>query len=385
MTESTISSDTVTTPKALHQKAMDAADRADAYRRAGDPDAARQAYREALDAEWLAADRSKAQPSIAILYRSAAWLALEADEPRIAERLACTALAREDTAPGFAEELRAVAEEARARIVGRLPPPGVTSSVRIHIGGPDVQYGSISSALLHPRTDAVQALLVRTEERRRRTPFRRAGPPQRAVVRDLHLRVRTRPGSMVVDVETGGDQQQIWDANAQLCRDVVQGIALVYGQRLIELEQLIPDQLYRENFIALARVLCPDGGRLSTVDVVANTPTAPPVVVQLRPTPRRVSGNRTDGVGPARSAGDGPLVGVLGEATSLRGNQISLKLDGNDQVRRVHVPEAMLNDIVQPYFGKRVRVVVEKLPQKKGEWLTRIEEALGEDDPAEDG
>ncbi len=40
------------------------------------------------------------------------------------------------------------------------------------------------------------------------------------------------------------------------------------------------------------------------------------------------------------------------------------------------LPEAMLNDIFQPHFGKRVRDVVETLPQKKGGWLTKSDEAL---------
>lgn len=377
--------DAAATPKALHARAMEAADRADALRRAGDPEAARRAYMEAAEAERSAAERSKSQPSIAILHRSAAWLALEAEEPRLAERLACAALAREDTAPGFAEELRAVAEEARARIVGRLPPPGAASSVRIHLDGPEVQYGSIATALLHPRTDAVQTMLVRTAERRRRASFRRSGPPPRAILRALNLRTRARPGSMVVDVETGGDQQTMWDDNAELVREVVRGIALVHEDRLIELEQAIPDPLYRDNFIALARQLNPDGERLHTVDVVANTPTAPPVVVRLRPAARRPSGARGEGSGPGRAPGIGPLVGVLGEATSLRGNQISLVLDGSGRVRKVYVPEAMLNDVVQPYFGKRVRVLVEKLPKVKGEWLSTIEEAFGDEDGAEGG
>ncbi len=369
--------------KVLHRQAMEAADRADALRRAGEMDEARAAFEEAYRLESEAAKRSKTQPSIAILHRSAAWLALEAEEPRIAEMLACAALAREDTAPGFAEQLRAVAEEARVRMVARLPPPGVASNITMHLDGPGIGNGTIHSAILHPRTEALQNMLIRTKERQRKLGFRRNGPPQRAVVRDLNLRLRHRPGSVVLVIETGGDQAQIWDDNADTVKEVVTGIELAHGGRFVELERLIPDQMYRDNFIALARVLEPDGTQLCSVDVTANVLRADPLVVRLRPDTQadRNGGRGKDSGG--RDPKPTEIIGVLNEASNLKGNRIAITIEGSGGVRRIKVAEALLNDIVRPYYGRRVRVTVEKRAKQKGEWLQTITEVNSQDESTE--
>lgn len=104
----------------LHDRAMELADAGDAARRSGEYDAARELFRNALQLERDAAEFESTEPSRSILFRSAAWLALEAEEPQEAERLAACGLATRDVPDRLRSELRAVAEEARMRIVHTL-------------------------------------------------------------------------------------------------------------------------------------------------------------------------------------------------------------------------------------------------------------------------
>ena len=103
----------------LHDKAMECVDFAMSARRRGDEEESRRLYREAfaLENEGIAAleERERLEPWFSVLHRSAAWLALNGDLPREAERIAAKALAQ-DPHPAVADELRDVLEQAIARL-----------------------------------------------------------------------------------------------------------------------------------------------------------------------------------------------------------------------------------------------------------------------------
>ena len=71
----------------------------------------------ALDLELKALDEitEPVEPTYSILHRSAGWLALDCNKPRLAEQLACKALAG-DPYPKIAEELRDLLAETYARM-----------------------------------------------------------------------------------------------------------------------------------------------------------------------------------------------------------------------------------------------------------------------------
>jgi hypothetical protein len=87
-------------------------------RRQGDGEAARAAFRRALDCEAEAADLIepdiRREPTRSVLHRSAATLALQCEDWQRAEDLAVTAL-RGDPPEEIAQELREVLEQAQAR------------------------------------------------------------------------------------------------------------------------------------------------------------------------------------------------------------------------------------------------------------------------------
>ncbi len=102
----------------LHRLAMQAADEAFLLRRQGDGEAAREAFRRALDCEaeaaCLLAPDTEREPTRSVLHRSAATLALHCEDWQTAEDLAATAL-RGDPPEEIAEELREVLGRAQAR------------------------------------------------------------------------------------------------------------------------------------------------------------------------------------------------------------------------------------------------------------------------------
>ena len=99
-----------------HAKSMDIAFLADQQRRIGNPALAKEMFEQALELELDAIASLEKSGGLAwdILHRSAGWLALDCDRPRLAEKLACTALGEPD--PGMAQQLREVLTEAHKRM-----------------------------------------------------------------------------------------------------------------------------------------------------------------------------------------------------------------------------------------------------------------------------
>ena len=100
-----------------HEYAMEAAFFADMERKRGNEEKAVPLFEKALELELQALKELKQTEGLwwAVLYRSAGWLALDCDQPRLAEKLACTALAGEPD-PAIAHQLREVLEAAHQRM-----------------------------------------------------------------------------------------------------------------------------------------------------------------------------------------------------------------------------------------------------------------------------
>lgn len=103
----------------LHNQAMELADAALYAQRRGRSDDARSLFEQAYEKEMAAIaeleTRGRVEPNYSVLHRSAAWLALNGDRPRDAEKIAAKALAQ-DPHPAVIHELREVMEQAIARL-----------------------------------------------------------------------------------------------------------------------------------------------------------------------------------------------------------------------------------------------------------------------------
>ena len=100
-----------------HAQAMEAAFFADTARRQGNQEKAAELFAQALDWELRCLAEMKPTDGLrwSVLHRSAGWLALDCGQPRLAEKLACAALAG-DPDPAMAVQLREVLTAAHKRM-----------------------------------------------------------------------------------------------------------------------------------------------------------------------------------------------------------------------------------------------------------------------------
>ena len=100
-----------------HDYAMEAAFFADQERKAGNEQKATPLFEQALQLELQALAATEKAEGLwwSILHRSAGWLALDCGQPRLAEKLACAALAG-DPDPAMAGQLREVLTAAHKRM-----------------------------------------------------------------------------------------------------------------------------------------------------------------------------------------------------------------------------------------------------------------------------
>lgn len=104
--------------KNRHNQAMDLVEAAIVERSRGNAAKTARLYAEALDLELAAIAEleqygERVEPTWSVLHRSAGWMAFNSGQPRLAERLACKALA-ENPHPEVAAELRDLLEQVRA-------------------------------------------------------------------------------------------------------------------------------------------------------------------------------------------------------------------------------------------------------------------------------
>ncbi len=113
----------------FHNKAMEVAFFADQERRRGNEEQAVELFEQALELELKALDEitEPVELRYSVLHRSAGWLALDCNKPRLAEQLACKALAG-DPHPKIAEELRDLLAETYARMHGKPRDDAVTET-----------------------------------------------------------------------------------------------------------------------------------------------------------------------------------------------------------------------------------------------------------------
>ena len=133
----------------LHDRAMDLTALAFMERARGNAEKASELFESALECELAAIEAldEYIEPTFSVLHRSAATLALDCNQYRVAERLAAKALGQEPPAE-IAEELRDVLEQAQISFRRRLTYPNFlrAAPARLTFGGKPVigQHGILA-------------------------------------------------------------------------------------------------------------------------------------------------------------------------------------------------------------------------------------------------
>lgn len=361
----------------FHDQAMAAVDEAEAFRRAGRAAEAETAFRNALDFERQAAEASLDSDSPlnqAVLHRSAASMALELGELRVAEKLIARALAS-DPPEEIAEELRDVLEQVHFH--RHLEVRGWTldlEEIQMSLTGNAIGLGLASSDEFVGRVQDLERLILRTAERRLRMPYREAGIAKASLrdTFDLYISV-PRAASFAVTLRLGRpkDQLQFSSVTGQtgVINEVMDLLELAQAKQFDEIQTRIPEDPYRRNFMALARNMAPDGEAVTLVGLTSvasgqsrrlaltvqqkeiKMPQAPPVLSR-RPVEVR---------------------GYLHFADATGSGAGKIKLEAADRIYDVTVPEGMMADIVRPLWD--YEVVVRGVEEGKTVLLEEIERA----------
>ncbi|MBL8874430.1 MAG: hypothetical protein JNM86_01400 [Phycisphaerae bacterium] len=257
----------------LHSEAMDLLEKAVIQRAQGKVAAAKRnladAFKKEHAAARLAVSEQVAEPTRAILLKSAAHLAVDVGENRVAEQLICTALAG-DPPDEIAEELRSALEE-----IGfhrHLELRGIelqSNDAQLVLVGNSIAPGMAEADEFTTRVNTIERLIQRTSESERRIKYRGQGPPTQQVERALKLFVGLpRAASYAVSLRVADSKDQAefqFAESAQILNLVVDRLGMYDQEDFVKLQEAIPDKQYYDNFVQLASELSPDGDRVRLV------------------------------------------------------------------------------------------------------------------------
>ena len=341
--------------RVAHDQAMDLAFLADRSKAAGNLDEARRLYGQALESELeaIAALHSPTPKTLAVMHRSAAWLALECDEIRQAEQLASAGLAG-DPPPDIAEELREVWEQANFH--RHLHAQGIVLAgheIQMTLAGPGVGLGITEWTGYRSRVDDTLKMITRITERRAERPFRHRGPPEAVIRKYLRPHVSlARAASYSVSIRLGRGQLHLpglldLPEMPEVIHDFLTIVEEVNGAGEDQLDDLIPDDSYRRNALALVKQIAPDGAKIKQVGFTASGVDGPRMIGFTR--------TKKDVRQSASAPTEEPIVfnGILLFADA-RGKSNQIRIVGEDGDHKVKVAPEMMDDIVRPLWNSEV-------------------------------
>lgn len=345
----------------LHKAAMDRAELALLARMRKEYTESARLFRESLDLELQAIEAlstTPVEPTFSILHRSAATLAIDCNEPRIAEKLIAKALAN-DPPNEIIEELRDLWEQARFKRHLRLR--GVTlddDEMQISMAGEGVGFGVVHSNEFTQRVDFASKVIYRLAEKRQNKPFRERGRITKRLKDDYEVFLSVpRAASFAVTLKIGrpSDQLQLpgMDDVQPLVDEFMDLMDLFDKDQYEEIEKRIPDPAYRTNFVQLAKRLAPDGENVKLVGFTSTRRGEERTVAITKPkTGKTLSVNVSEAIHiedlPERLTISGVL--LLADATHEEKTIIGIVDDKTHRTLPVKVPIGMMDDIVRPLW-----------------------------------
>lgn len=348
---------------ALHNEAMDYAERALIARNSRDLEKADELFRLSLSLELNSIatldQYPRQEPTYSVLHRSAATLALDCQDYNLAERLIAKALSA-DIPHEIGEELRDLLEQVYFH--RHLQLRGVDlddDEVQLSLSGSGVGFGIVQSFEFLQRVEDTSKILYRIVERRNNRPFREKGAIKKVVKNDYELFISVpRASSFAVTLKLGKPSIQpklpeMSDAPS-IVDEFMELVSMVNDANHKGIEERIPDPAYRTNFIHLAKRLAPDGTGVRLVGFTSKRAGKEKYVKITRPRKEIIVPPPNDG----NINDKGELVTVRGilklaDATNGDGGRIQV-VDENNARHTIKVPEGMLNDIVKPLWDSPV-------------------------------
>jgi len=366
------------TVSSLHNEALDLAEKAFFEKRKNSKKASslfKQALEKEKSAAFLAKNSHASESTIAVLLRSAASLALNANEYRESEKLVGLALSG-NPPDEIAEELRNILEE--INFSRHLDLKGVcleNTDLQFVIAGNGVSHGMAKSNLVFDRLEALEQLTLRTVERLTKKPFRERGNISNNV-KEMYTPYYSIPraASFALTIRIGKPKKQIEFSGLEKSKDIIddlmENISLLNDGDEKKLKNNIPDPAYLRNFVSLAKELAPDGDEVSVVGftIIRGNKEKKLQFTKLRKDLKAISFFSEEQTGDNNNGKLIELIGTLSAADSDNHN-LKLKVEGNKIRFSIKVPQG-LGDIVKKYWEEKVLIKGNKL---KGNNIELIE------------
>jgi hypothetical protein len=306
------------------------------------------------------------EPSRSVLLRSAASLALNAGLPREAERMISIALS-EEPPPPIAEELRDLLEQ--VNFERHLQLRDVTlaeDEVQMSLSGPETGFGVARSDEFIRRIQILELMAYRTAERQLKYPFREKGRVPKDVrdICDPYVSV-PRAASFAVTVRFGIRQSRLLFASETSTRTVIDdllgGLELINVRKEADLRNIIKEEHYYNNMIALAKKLSPD---LKNVRLVGLTTIRGKKQLEVAFT-RASSEIQIPKLLPALDEGSAERVQIVGrlEFASVAPSEVKLTSEDGTSYEII-VPRGVLADLVKPYWEQTIRIIGNRIGRR---------------------
>lgn len=349
----------------IHSEAMEFTSEAMRAKGRGNLDVAHGLFLKALSSELEALELMGVvdEPIYSTMYRSAATLALDCNDFRLAEKLASKALAGDP--PGYLVwELREVVE--RATFHTHLQLNGIElgeGELYVSVSGGLVSYGQAMWSDFVPRLDSVRKML--------RHMWDFATGREHDEMGDSHsegisIVIGTPvPASMAVTMKIGAPAQEMLAGVAntdEVIAKTLLSIKAVNESHESELARLIPDDTYRRNFMNLVKGVAPDGKRVAQVGFTGVI-SGQELQVPLRRTRASFESSTRIKAEVQHKSVEGRL--LFADGVRKRGHLIKI-IDKDDIPQQVVVPSGMMDDIVRPLWNEEVKATC----IEKGETVT---------------
>lgn len=365
----------------LHERAMALYDAALLARRRGDEKSFHECVRSALVTETNAAHSFDAthgmEPTRSILYRSAATIAMTGGLFQRALELSGAGLAGSDVPHEIRTELVALIKDANYRL-HVLETEGVSignESLIMSLEGDAVGNGMVRHDVFKAKIGAMVNLINRTIDRMKGLPFGEARA--KALAAPIFVSPPI-PGSFAIEVRLGDQRQPDLDGIPTavdvdgVLNEVVECFQDFKNGNLELLQHKISSEDYYTNFMALGRTLQPDGSKITAVELIGN----------LRKGIKRVR-ITTPRSRPARSKPAGQGTGELVEIIGLlrvaekrdEGKERVEVVDEEGKWHDIHVPAALMADVVRPLWDSRVVIQARRSGKRRVLELETIDPA----------
>lgn len=371
----------------LHPHAMDLAELAFRYQRKGDSANARKYFSEAYQLETQAAQvvplAKESEPSRSILFRSAASLAYNAGDYETANRLVAQGLSGFPP-PEIEEELKSLYDD--INFMRHLSAKGVKLEERQYImtlAGNAIAHGKVMFDVFLSRAEKVSTIFYRTVERLLNIPYRTSAGISRKLKEQYGLYIKAfEANSFAVTFQIGRpitqlaffpDQEPKPEIDPTFVVDeIFRCFEILESEDPRALKEIIKDDLYYDNFIALTKQIAPDGDDVKLVGftTIRDGKERPIALRKSRQQLRETLIKAQEPKEQIEEVVRKTYKGILSYANSpMRARRkygtVKLTEKDNGAEHTIRVPIALMKDIVQPYYEESVSILVHEKEGKK--------------------